>query len=608
MISTPSEETTLAQPRPRSRISRLVRPHEGGADIFGSERSFAPLIGDRFNLEGHDPGGYYIDFRVKLDRPDWPPIWLMPRDEQLHVGTVQWGLGAYERYVHGEGDQWLEAALQAGKYLISIQETGGAYDGTWLHWFPMPHTYLLPVPWASGITQGEGVSLLVRLYRATGEEEFAAAALRAMRPLQTPTDEGGLLADLGGGPFFEEYPSRPPSYVLNGAIFALWGVRDAARALGDAGASKLFERGLASLVLNLHRYDTGRWSRYDLFPHPFTNLSTGSYHLLHINQLTVLGRMSPDEELQRTRQRFASYRARRANRVEAFAQKVAFRVVVPRNAAFANRNPSMIRQRRRQSQGDSLVLCYHSISEYWPAALAVRPADFENQVAHLLRRGFEPATFSDLVHGESGGKRMAITFDDGFRSVATHAQPILGRLGAIATTFIPTALVPGEERLHWNGIEQWLGTPHEPELAPLSLRDLQGLVSAGWEVGAHSRTHPHLPVLDDAALEDELRGSRRDLEQLLGRPCLSIAYPYGDEDARVERSAAEAGFAAAATLPAGRLRGSQHAWPRIGVYRIDSPRRFRLKVTSAMRVVRRSPAWNLRHGMGSSRTLDSAGS
>jgi peptidoglycan/xylan/chitin deacetylase (PgdA/CDA1 family) len=580
----------------RSRLARILQPHEGGADIFGSERSFAPPIGERFDLEHVKPGGYYIDFRVKLEAPDWPPPWLEPRDGQLHVGTVQWALGAYERYLHGEGEEWLEAALTGARYLISIQEKDGAYDGAWQHWYPMPHTYLLEIPWASGITQGEGASLLARIYSETGDEQFADAALRAIRPLQTPRDMGGLLTDLDG-PFLEEYPSSPPSFVLNGAIFALWGLRDVGHTLGDQAAASLFEEGLECLASNLHRYDTGAWSLYDLFPHPVKNLSSASYHLLHINQLTVLEQMGAPSEVRRVRDRFASYRLSARKRTNAFVDKVGFRVVVPRNATLAPLSPSMFRQRHRRVQDQAVVLCYHAVSDDWPSPLAVRPSDFRAQISGLLARGFEPVTFTELVCGEPDGKRLAITFDDGFKSVASRAGPILAELGAPATSFIPSALVPGAEPLHWNGIEQWLDTSSEPELEPMSLDDIRGLLAAGWEIGAHSRTHPHLRELGDEALAAELRGSREDCERLLDRPCLSLAYPYGDEDIRVQRATAEAGFAAAATLTGDWRTLSPHAWPRIGIYRVDSNRRFHLKVAYAMRALRRSPAWRLREGL-----------
>ena len=73
---------------------------------------------------------------------------------------------------------------------------------------------------------------------------------------------------------------------------------------------------------------------------------------------------------------------------------------------------------------------------------------------------------------------------------------------------------------------------------------------AGWEVGSHTRSHPRLSqVEDDAELADELEGSRRVCEERLGRPCQSIAYPYGDHDERVVAAAGRAGYRYGLTLP-----------------------------------------------------------
>ena len=107
---------------------------------------------------------------------------------------------------------------------------------------------------------------------------------------------------------------------------------------------------------------------------------------------------------------------------------------------------------------------------------------------------------------------------------------------------------------------------------------LDELAAAGWEVGSHSETHPHLTRLNEAELRRELTGSHATIEDQLGRPCPSIAYPYGDVDPRVRAAASEAGYQFGAALP-GPLRG----WDplqlrRIGIYHGDPAWRFELKV------------------------------
>lgn len=240
---------------------------------------------------------------------------------------------------------------------------------------------------------------------------------------------------------------------------------------------------------------------------------------------------------------------------------------------------------------DVLVLSYHAVSERWPAALSVTPERLEAQLRLLVSRGYRGRTFSDAVHGDTGERVVAVTFDDGFRSVLEHALPILSRLGLQATVFVPTNFPDGGP-MTWPGIDTWLGGEHETELLPLSWGELRRLGDAGWEVGSHTCSHPFLSRLDQAELERELGESRRRVEQELGRPCRSLAYPYGDHDERVVRAAAAAGYQAGCIVPRRLTRPAPLAWPRIGVYHGNGQLAFRAKVSPAGRCFRRSLAWS----------------
>jgi peptidoglycan/xylan/chitin deacetylase (PgdA/CDA1 family) len=241
---------------------------------------------------------------------------------------------------------------------------------------------------------------------------------------------------------------------------------------------------------------------------------------------------------------------------------------------------------------DVLVLCYHAISERFPAALSVKPEAFERQLALLKRAGYRGATFADAVRATSG-RVVAVTFDDAYLSELTLAKPLLDAVGYPATVYAPTAYLDTPERpLKWDGIEQWHGGEHEHELLPMSWDQLGELADAGWEIGSHTCTHPHLDRLgDDGELRAELVESKATVEERLGRECTTIAYPYGDYDERVVAAAGAAGYTAAGTLPARFHSERPLAWPRVGVYRGDDERRFRLKVSRVMRRLRSSRVW-----------------
>ncbi len=210
------------------------------------------------------------------------------------------------------------------------------------------------------------------------------------------------------------------------------------------------------------------------------------------------------------------------------------------------------------------------------------PERLREQVGALLSRGFEPLTLSDAI-GRHEGRSLAVTFDDAFRSVPELALPVLAELGAPATVFVPTANMDDGAIRAWPGIEQWLGTRWERELTGAGWSEVRRLADAGWEIGSHTRTHPRLVSLDDDSLRHELLRSREECAAGAGTPCRTLAYPFGEADARVARAASGAGYEAATTLadriptPAAGGRPNLMLLPRLGVHQQDDRARLRLK-------------------------------
>lgn len=237
---------------------------------------------------------------------------------------------------------------------------------------------------------------------------------------------------------------------------------------------------------------------------------------------------------------------------------------------------------------DVLVLCYHAVSPTWPAALSVTPDALDRQLGELVRRGYHGATFTQAATTAPRRPTVAVTFDDGYRSVLEHAKPILDRHGLPGTLYVPTDWPDDPRPMRWPGIDRWLATDHEQEMLSLGWDDLRGLADAGWEVGSHTCSHPHLSTLGDAELARELRSSKAAIEEALQRPCTSLAYPYGDTDDRVERATRDAGYSAAGAIPQVLYRPRAMSWPRTPIFHVDTPRRFRLKVSPTVRWARAS--------------------
>ncbi|MBN3318770.1 GLCE epimerase, partial [Atractosteus spatula] len=149
--------------------------------------------------------------------------------------------------------------------------------------------------WYSAMAQGQAMSTLVRAYLLTKDPTYLNAALRATGPYKLPSEQHGVKAVfMSKHDWYEEYPTTPSSFVLNGFIYSLIGLYDLAETAGDKlgrEAGVLFSRGMDSLKAMLPLYDTGSGSIYDLRHFMLgsaPNLARWDYHTTHINQLQLL--------------------------------------------------------------------------------------------------------------------------------------------------------------------------------------------------------------------------------------------------------------------------------------------------------------------------------
>jgi peptidoglycan/xylan/chitin deacetylase (PgdA/CDA1 family) len=229
-----------------------------------------------------------------------------------------------------------------------------------------------------------------------------------------------------------------------------------------------------------------------------------------------------------------------------------------------------------EKRGRPLVLCYHAISDTWEDALAVPLRVFEQQMRAVLKRGYRPATAAETLSAR--GKVVHVTFDDAFRSVA-KALPVLERLGMPATVFACPVLADGGKALAVPELRAQVEEAPD-ELATMAWDELRSLIDRGFEVGSHTLTHPHLPVLGDDELRRELQESRERLEDGLGVACRFLAYPYGEEDERVRAAARSSGYEGAFALPGRQAPADVYAVPRVGIWRTDGSRRVTLKTST----------------------------
>ena len=134
------------------------------------------------------------------------------------------------------------------------------------------------------------------------------------------------MRDADGSLWIEEYLVEPPSHILNGFVWALWGVRDFALWSRDAEAGAIFEEAVSTLQKNLGRYDAGFWSLYELTPAGPRMLASPYYHRLHVIQLHVLHRLTGQSVFREYAERWARLGRNPLGKARAVTEKVWFKV------------------------------------------------------------------------------------------------------------------------------------------------------------------------------------------------------------------------------------------------------------------------------------------
>jgi peptidoglycan/xylan/chitin deacetylase (PgdA/CDA1 family) len=225
--------------------------------------------------------------------------------------------------------------------------------------------------------------------------------------------------------------------------------------------------------------------------------------------------------------------------------------------------------------GDAVpVLMYHEIAAATDTAsrLAVPPGAFAAQLRYLHDQGFSTLTAGAAAAALTGGshrlptRSIVLTFDDGFADFHREALPVLLQYGFTATLFVTTGWVQDAGRF----------SAGQRPGRMLTWSQIAEIAGAGVEIGAHSHRHPQLDQLPGRLLRPELRDSRAQLEDRLGRQVPGMAYPFGYSNARVRQVVREAGhqYAYAVGNVIARTGADPFALPRLTIRRSTSPAAF----------------------------------
>lgn len=203
------------------------------------------------------------------------------------------------------------------------------------------------------------------------------------------------------------------------------------------------------------------------------------------------------------------------------------------------------------------ILMYHSIAEGSEDPYTVPASRFQDQVSWLLEHGFEPVPLGAIVNLLKSGdyqslkRKVAFTFDDGYRDFLTAALPVLLRHKAPATVFIVTGMLG--KKASWTGNSKRVQLMAEDEIRHIRAQ--------GIALGSHTMTHADLTTLDQEELYRQLTESRARLSDL-GESFYAFSYPWGQWSSQILGAVKASGYECAVTV------GGEMRPGRIDIYRL----------------------------------------
>jgi heparosan-N-sulfate-glucuronate 5-epimerase len=295
---------------------------------------------ENLNASGNELGEYYMLFTEKAhyngayDSAGVPQLDYRGKIGRQYnpIAIAQYGLGNYNLLCRTGSAESRNKFFRVADWLVAHLEKNPQGLAVWNHHFDWEYRDTLRAPWYSALAQGQAISLLVRahqleLNKDSGNARYLDAAQQALASFFKPVAEGGVtFTDEKGDIWFEEYIVSPPTHILNGFIWAAWGVYDYFLATQDHSAQDLFARAVRTLTRNLDRYDLGFWSLYEQSGTRLPMVASPFYHQLHIVQLRVMHRLTGEDKFARVADRWESYSRSPSKRTRALCYKSAFKL------------------------------------------------------------------------------------------------------------------------------------------------------------------------------------------------------------------------------------------------------------------------------------------
>jgi peptidoglycan/xylan/chitin deacetylase (PgdA/CDA1 family) len=215
------------------------------------------------------------------------------------------------------------------------------------------------------------------------------------------------------------------------------------------------------------------------------------------------------------------------------------------------------------SAHDIDILMYHSITE-GTEPICIAPETFRRQMEMIDECGYRCVALSEVMADEPcgkspAGKRIVLTFDDGYLDLATIALPELRARGWTATVFLPAGKI--------GSFADWSTGPRRPTRRLLSWPIVAELASERIEIGAHGICHVDLTTLPPPVASNEVVQARHYIEDRIGRAVINFASPYGRTNAAIRAEIRKHYRASVGTrLARARLGADLYELPRIDMW------------------------------------------
>jgi heparosan-N-sulfate-glucuronate 5-epimerase len=251
-------------------INTRLTPDERGVMMYDyggkTGRVYNPTV---VGLEG---ARYYYDYKAtgNLD------------SKQKFLNTAEW---------------FMEHATDKGDYSL------------WEYTFDWPYYDGFKAPYSSALAQARGIDVLIKAYDETGQEAYLSEAKKAFGAFMVDYEDGGVVSNEGDDSIFLQIlakPGAPKTFVLNSHTKSLLLIKEYYDYTNDYRAMLVFGKGMNWLLENIPRYDTGRWSYYDLVG----TEATKSYHGGQTKQLGQLYEVTGEPVLKKYQSQFADYESK----------------------------------------------------------------------------------------------------------------------------------------------------------------------------------------------------------------------------------------------------------------------------------------------------------